>query len=97
MWQLPDAAKYRAVFLFGGLAKSAYLCALQYSIFLNKPTPTMAEPTLEELIYIAKQKLELAKAALGKTPYTILADQTSSPTVQTIIDALQNVIDLVTE
>ncbi len=57
----------------------------------------MAEPTLAELIIIAKQKLDMAKEALGKTPYTILADQTSSPTVQTIINALQNVIDLVEE
>lgn len=57
----------------------------------------MAEPTLEELIYIAKQKLELAKAALGKKPYTILADQTSPTKVQDIINTLQAVIDLVEE
>jgi flagellin-specific chaperone FliS len=57
----------------------------------------MAEPTLAELIIIAKQKLEMAKEALGKTPYTILADQTSITKVQDIINPLQAVIDLVEE
>jgi hypothetical protein len=57
----------------------------------------MAEPTLAELIIIAKQKLEMAKEALGKKPYTILADQTSPTKVQDIINTLQAVIDLVEE
>jgi hypothetical protein len=57
----------------------------------------MAEPTLAELIFIAKQKLEMAKEALGKKPYTILADQTSQTAVQDIINTLQAVIDLVEE
>jgi hypothetical protein len=57
----------------------------------------MAEPTLEELIFIAKQKLEMAKAALNKTPYTVLADQTSPTKLQNLINAMQSVIDLVEE
>lgn len=57
----------------------------------------MAEPTLAELIIIAKQKLEMAKEALGKKPYTILADQTSPTQVQNLINAMQAVIDLVEE
>jgi hypothetical protein len=57
----------------------------------------MAEPTLAELIFIAKQKLEMAKAALNKTPYTILADQTSPTKLQDLTNAMQAVIDLVEE